>query len=317
MLAGGLKSQIVGENQILAQVKDALETARKAKSIDAVLDRLFLTAISCAKRIKNETSITRANPSAASAAVQLIGTSYPNLEGLDCLIIGNGTIGRQTAELLLRSGCRVSMTLRQHHQGETIVPPGCKTLAYDDRYRALPDYEVIISATVSPHCTLALDEVSKTWDGKKRLFIDLAVPRDMDPQLRKLPGLTLIDIDHLPNAETTGIGQREREKIESIIHEKIAEFSAWYTFRNYSGDINNIKAAAAAEIIKRLDSAIVEMELTAESREKLLNALSHNSQMVIGKMIYGLRDSLDSAIWEPCFEALKKSASKLSAGNSP
>jgi glutamyl-tRNA reductase len=273
MLAGGLRSQIIGENQILAQVKEALEIARKAKSIDTALDRLFLAAISCAKRIKTETAITRANTSAASAAVQLIESSYPTMEGLRCLIIGNGVIGRQTAELLLRSLCQVSITLRQHHQGGTIVPPGCKTITYDDRYHTLMDYEVIISATVSPHCTLTFDEVSEVWDGKRRLFIDLAVPRDIDPQLRNLPALALFDIDQLPNAGAAGIGQAEWKKIENIIHEDVEKYTAWYTFRNYSNDVDSIKAAAADEIVRRLDRTIRELELTAESREKLLNAL--------------------------------------------
>ena len=102
LLAGGLKSQILGENQILAQVKEAREIARQAGSIDSVLDRLFQMAIACAKRIKTETGITRANPSTAAAAADYAVSRHPQPEGLRCLVIGNGAVGRQTAELLSR-----------------------------------------------------------------------------------------------------------------------------------------------------------------------------------------------------------------------
>ncbi|GHV76033.1 glutamyl-tRNA reductase [Spirochaetia bacterium] len=308
LLTGGLESQIMGENQILAQVKEAWETARHAKSIDPALDRLFRTAVTCAKRIKTETGITRANPSTAAAAVSCIAARYPMLAGLRCMVIGNGVIGRLTAELLARRGCAVAITLRQHKQNLSVAPQGCAVLDYDDRYAALPGYDVVISATTSPHYTVTLTGLAATWDGRERLFIDLAVPRDMDSELQTLPGLTLVDMDHLVRADSAGPDDEEQKKIEAIVNEGIAEFSAWYGFRNHIDSIDDIREAASAEIVTRLERTIQGLVPDEESREKLRGAISHASEMVVGKMLFGLRETMESSAWEPCFGALREAA---------
>jgi glutamyl-tRNA reductase len=317
LLTGGLESQIMGENQILAQVKEAWETARQTKSIDPVLDRLFQTAVTYAKRIKTETGITRANPTTAAAAVRCIAARYPALAGgpggpagpkLRCLVIGNGVIGRQTAELLARKGCAVTITLRQHKQNLSVVPQGCAVLDYDDRCAALPGYDVVISATTSPHYTLTLADLAAAWDGRERLFIDLAVPRDMESELQTLPGLTLVDIDHLVSQDQAGLDDGEQKKIEAITKEGIAEFSVWYSFRNHIDRIGDIREAVSAEMVTRLERAIQALALDAESRATLRGAISHTSEMVVGKMLFGLRETLEACMWEPCFEALREAA---------
>jgi glutamyl-tRNA reductase len=307
LLAGGLKSQILGENQILSQVKEARETARQAGSIDSVLDRLFQMAVACAKRIKTETGITRANPSTAAAAADYVASRHPQLEGLRCMVIGNGVIGRQTAELLSRRGCAVEITLRQHKQNLSLAPQGCEAVDYDDRYAALSRNDVVISATTSPHYTLSLERVVKIWDKRPRLFIDLAVPRDMDPALKDLDGLSLVDIDHLPS-ESSGLDGGERKKIEGLIHEGIDEFIVWHSFRNHIDSIDDIRKAASTEILNRLDRTIQSLGLDADSGDKLRHALDHAAQMALGKLLFGLRETLESSVWEPCFAALREAA---------
>jgi glutamyl-tRNA reductase len=308
LLTGGLKSQILGENQILAQVKEAREIARQAGSIDSVLDRLFQMAVTYAKRIKTETGITRANPSTAAAAADYVASRYPDCKGLRCLVIGNGVIGRQTAELLSRRGCSVAITLRQHKQNLSLAPQGCGVIDYDDRYDALIHNDVVISATTSPHYTLSLENITKIWDKRPRLFIDLAVPRDMDPALGSLSGLSLVDIDHLASGGHAGLEEGERKKIEALIHEGIDEFTAWHSFRNHIDSIDAIREAASTEILKRLDSAIQSLGLDAGSRDKLRLGLAHASQMALGKILFGLRETLESGAWGLCFEALREAA---------
>jgi glutamyl-tRNA reductase len=224
------------------------------------------------------------------------------------MVIGNGVIGRLTAELLARKGCAVAITLRQHKQNLSVVPQGCAVLDYDDRYAALPGYDVVISATTSPHYTLTRPGLAATWDGRERLFIDLAVPRDMDSELQTLPGLTLVDIDHLVRADNAGPDDAEQKKIEAIIKEGIAEFSAWYGFRNHIDSIDDIREAASAEMVTRLERTIQALALDTESRDKLRGAISHASEMVVGKMLFGLRETMDACMWEPCFGALREAA---------
>jgi glutamyl-tRNA reductase len=313
LLSSGLKSLIFGEHQILAQVKGALDAAQKANSTDPALERLFQMAIGCAKRIKTETNINRADVSIALVAVERI-RAYSHehripLSDLTCLVIGNGVIGRQTAEHLVNVGCPVTITMRQHHQQKhTLVPQGCMVIDYDQRYACMGDYTVCISATTSPHYTLTFERLFPVWDARKALFIDLAMPRDIEPALRNLEGLTLIDLDQLGEGvleKNEPNEQSDEDAIQAIIHETMSEFANWYVFRDYLGSIAAIQQAASSDMVQRLNRHLADLELDAESQDRLRNALSHTSQMVVGKLLFGLRDTLDVSIWEPCFRALE------------
>jgi glutamyl-tRNA reductase len=316
LLSSGLKSLIFGEHQILAQVKGALDAAQKVKSTDPALERLFQMAIGCAKRIKTETNINRADVSIASVAVERI-QAYSHehhipLSDLRCLVIGNGVIGRQTAKHLVNVGCPVTITLRQHHQQkDTVVPQGCMVIDYDHRYACIENYTVCISATTSPHYTLTFERLDPVWDARKRLFIDLAMPRDMEPALRNLEGLTLLDLDQLGEGVLETLENLEKneksdeEAIHAILHETMREFAHWYAFRDYLGSIAAIQQAASTDMVWRLNRHLADLGLDAASQDRLRNALSHASQMVVGKLLFGLRDTLDVSIWEPCFRALE------------
>ncbi|MDR3160732.1 MAG: glutamyl-tRNA reductase [Spirochaetaceae bacterium] len=313
-LACGLKSLLRGENQILAQVKGALETARKAKSTDPVLDRLFQLAVTYAKRVKTETGLSRVNPSTASAVVKLIASSRDTMEGLRCMVIGSGVIGRQTAALLVRSGCRVTILSRRHRR-DAVIPSGCEAMGFDDRYRLLPECDVIISATASPHHTLTYDEVSRIIDRRDRLFIDLAVPRDMEAELGTLPGVTLLDIDRIRNEGPEGLRSGDRNSdegaVQRIIAEGIAEMSDWYKFRAYVDGIGEIKAAASRDMLMRLDRFIRDLGIAGETGVKLREGIAESSQKVLGKILFGLKDSLEPRLWEPCLRGIREAALRV------
>jgi glutamyl-tRNA reductase len=185
---------------------------------------------------------------------------------------------------------------------------------YDDRYAALLRNDVVISATTSPHYTVTLERVAEIWDKRPRLFIDLAVPRDMDPGLGDLSGLSLADIDCLTGEGSVGIDEGEQKKIEAIIREGIEEFTAWYSFRNHIDSIDAIRKAASTEIAIRMEGAIRSLGLDAGADDKLRLALAHASQMAAGKLLFGLRETLESSLWEPCFAALREAAG-LKPGN--
>jgi glutamyl-tRNA reductase len=307
-LSCGLRSRLRGENQILSQVKGALETARKAKSTDPVLDRLFQMAVTCAKRVKTETGLSRVNPSTASAVVKCIAASRGGMKGLRCMVIGNGVIGRQTSALLVRAGCRVIIPIRRRRQGQAVIPSGCEVIAFDERYRLLPECDVVISATTSPHHTLTCDEVSGVIDCRDRLFIDLAVPRDMEAELAALPGVTLLDIDHIRDGDAPWAV--EEEAVQKIIRQGIAELSDWYNFRAYLDGIGEIKEAASRDMLMRLDRFIRDLGIEGETAGKLREGIAETSQKVLGKILFGLRDSLEPRFWEPCFQGIREAALK-------
>jgi glutamyl-tRNA reductase len=149
---------------------------------------------------------------------------------------------------------------------------------------------------MSPHYTLTGEQVSPVWDKRKPLFIDLAMPRDMEPALGSLEGLTLIGIDKLGAGMAKKHAPADEAAIQGIRHEVLGEFTNWYAFRNYAGPVAAIRQAASADMALGLDAA---------SRNRLGHALSPASQRVLGKLLCALRDALNRRIWEPCLHALE------------
>jgi glutamyl-tRNA reductase len=315
-LACGLKSRITGENQILSQIKDAVEAARNYAL--PVLWRLFQSVVSSAKRVKTETGITRADVSIASAALDFIKAKGFDIRGASCLVIGSGVIGRLCAELFEKAGADITMTLRQHKNGKTLLNKNFRVIDYDDRYSLLQNYKIVISATVSPHHTLTYDEVSRctSFDGSLTgslggaVFLDLAMPRDIDPDIKKINGVTLFDIDEINNPAYSGVSRdyRINEQVKKIIDEETASFIEWYEFREYVEIIKAIRNEAAADLTERVSTDIKNCARDKTAEENLRRAVTRSAGKVMDKLLFGLRDNLDEALWKDCFAALFKSS---------
>jgi len=225
--ACGLRSQVLGEDQILAQVKTAIKQAREARAADDILEKLFQTAIASAKRVKTEIRVTTADASVAHAAIKKAREYKENLSGVKCLVIGNGEMGRLTAELLVLEGAEVSITLRKHKQGKNSVPDGCKVADYDRRYEIMPECDIIVSATISPHYTIKKESAAFIASAARQfLFIDLSVPRDIDERIADFENAVLIDMDHIGMAPA--INQKALAESKRIIAKYIEKFYKWY-----------------------------------------------------------------------------------------
>ena len=199
----GLKSQILGEDQILTQVKTAATLAREAGSQDAILETLFRTASSCGKAVKTMGRLTERSTSAAHSAVAVMEQNFGQIKGKKAVVIGNGEMGRLAAGLLQEKGCKVTVTLRSYHHGQTLVPAGCDVIAYEKRYEAMDGADMLVSATTSPHYTVSTDEFSaltkprrlwsiwqsraiysRRWVSLRRCIISTALtaPRELTPR---------------------------------------------------------------------------------------------------------------------------------------
>jgi glutamyl-tRNA reductase len=305
-LASGLKSQITGENQILAQIKDADTAAREAGSALTVLRRLFQSAVTCAKRVRTETGLARADVSTASAALDFLAASGVDVKGAECLVIGSGVVGRLCADLFKRAGANVTMTLRRHGAGKTPAGGNVRLIDYDERYALLPDYRIVISATVSPHHTIAYPEAVKVLNGREIVFLDLAVPRDIDPAIKKIDGVSCFGIDEISRpAREKRVDVDEAKK---IIDEEAAAFAEWYKFRFHIKTVMEIRNEAAADIAWRAGRVIKKYALDEIEEACLTRAVTEAAGKVMDKMLYGLRDNLDSALWADCLAALHKAA---------
>ena len=236
-VASGLDSQIMGDDQIITQVREALELSRGQNCTDSFLETMFNRSIHAAKVIKtNVLSGSLGTSSVPQKTVEKLKTISPlagsPLAGKNALVIGSGKIGRLVAELLIRENMRVTITLRSHNKGKkgVSIPDKADTISYDKRYRAVENAAIVISATTSPHLTLLYNEVSAL---KKlpNIIVDLAVPRDVEPSIKSLPGVTLLTIDDI-SGETRRLPPESVSMIEGIIAEHIAKYSQWVERKN-------------------------------------------------------------------------------------
>jgi len=226
-VAAGAESQIWGDDQIVTQVDDALKTAQKMKATDTILNVVFRNGVSAGKKVKTLVDFKVDDNSTAARAVKLIRTN-PELKKV--LVIGNGMIGRAAADYLVKAGLKGDMTLRQYRHGENIVPRGCGTVNYSDRYAVMDQYDAVISATTSPHYTVYYDEV-RNLSRIPEVFIDLAVPRDIDPKIEELPYVRYYDIDTLGRDIRDARQEEQMKEIEAIIDKYMDDFHKWYSFR--------------------------------------------------------------------------------------
>ena len=240
-VACGLRSQILGEDQILTQVKTAIALARTAGTSDSILETLFRTASACGKAAKTAGRLTGLPTSAAHQAVAALEDRMGGLSGRRALVIGNGEMGRLTASLLRNAGCTVTVTLRSYRHGETVVPAGCAVAPYDDRYRAMEGMDLLVSATTSPHYTVMLEPFIEVAD-PPRVLVDLAIPRDIQPELgERIPGVVLLNVDDL--SQRTGADAKELARVHGTIHAYMERFYQWNNYRESLPVLEEVKAA--------------------------------------------------------------------------
>ena len=186
-LASGLKSQILAEDQIITQVKDALALAREAYCTDNVLEVLFRMAVTAAKRVKTEVIFSRGNISVIHQALACLENQGFHLKGKTCMVIGNGEMGKVAALALKEAGADVTVTVRQYRSGMVSIPKGCGRIHYGDRMEFLPKCDLAVSATASPNFTLTRQLLEEAEIPGHMVLIDLAVPRDIEPSAGALP----------------------------------------------------------------------------------------------------------------------------------
>lgn len=226
-VAAGAMSQIWGDDQIVTQVDDAVKAAQKAKASDAILNTMFRIGVSAGKKVKTLVDFKVNDNSTAARAVSVI-KKCPSVRRV--LVIGNGMIGRAVAELLVRAGYETTMTLRQYRHGKNVFPKGVSIVPYEERYQAVAEHDGVISATLSPHCTVYYDGV-KDLPRIPQVFVDLAVPRDIDPRVAELDQVSYYDVDDISRDTRDAKQEEQMKEIENIIEKYQEDFHKWYQYR--------------------------------------------------------------------------------------
>lgn len=305
-LSCGLKSKILGEDQILTQVKDALSLAREHYTTDNVLEVLFRMAVTAAKRVKTEVTLSTANQSVIHQAIKDLEKRHYTVKGKTCMVIGNGEMGRLTALALKEAGGDVTVTVRQYKSGIVEIPEGCKRIDYGRRMELFPKCDLIVSATASPNYTLKEYCVKEAGVYKPMILIDLAVPRDIEPAIGQCLGITLYDIDSFRIDVMSEALKNNILKAERILQEQKKEFLFWYEGRDVISKVHEIKDQAVSDLDLRMNKVIKKTSMEQKEQIELKESLDTAMGKVVTKMLFGLRDMVSEETFRECVEGLEK-----------
>jgi glutamyl-tRNA reductase len=233
-VTASLDSMVVGEAQIVAQLKAAYQLACDGGCTSVVFNRLFRHALEVGKRVRSETAIGERPVSVSSAAVELARQVFGKLEHRVVLILGAGETSELTA-VHLRSG-GVARLLVSNRTGESAADLASKVggaaVPWDEIESHLTVADIVISSTAAPHHVVTRALVETAMERRKHrpmLFIDLAVPRDLDPEIGRVADAYLYDIDDLRQVVEQNRGEREREAVraEQIVHQELGKVNSW------------------------------------------------------------------------------------------
>lgn len=300
-VAAGMKSQIFGDDQIVTQVRQALDLGYEAQCMDSVLGALLRRAVAAGKRVKSQTRLTGVPSSAAARGVERAQTFFGGLDGKQAVVIGNGEMGRLAAGLLRQAGCRVTITLRSYRHGETIVPAGCATHAYEDRFALIDGADLVFSATTSPHFTLTAGQLL-AMRTPPRLLVDLAMPRDIDADAATLPGVTVWNLDDL--GRLADENAEERARAQAILDREYAEFKAWYDYRQALPVMGLIKDAACERV--HFDHQYEDLARSGDWDGVIQLAVGKTVDMLLG----GMKDIVSEERLAGCLRHIKKGSGR-------
>lgn len=286
-VASSLDSMVVGETEILGQVRAGFSEAVKAETQDAVLSRLFHTAVRTGRRARNETGIGDGALSVSSIAAQQARALIPDISTARILVVGAGEAGQLAAQALVAAGARdVVVTNRTYDRAESVASAlGGTAVPIEELGAALVSAQVVIGAAGAAHPLVdaALVERSlMTRDGVPLVIIDIAMPRTVDPATRALSGVVYYDLDDLQALADRASMARASEiaAVEAIVAEETARFAAWGarlhvapTIAALTDQTEALRRAEVAKVLRRLRTEGVDRSHVEELMEAATRGL--------------------------------------------
>lgn len=288
-VAGSLDSMVLGEAQILGQVRDAYRASTEEQSAGSVLNRLFHTSLRVGKRVRTETGIGDSSLSVPRVAVQLAEDVFGSLDGRTALVLGAG----EMSEMVIRD-------LRERGIGEVRIANRTAARARDLAERVggvavdfasvageLPGVDVIVSSTGSGEWVVGNEEVARALARREGplFFVDIAVPRDIDPVVQTLERAYVYDIDDLQAVVDHNAGEREEaaERAEEIVEPAVFEFMGWMSTLNVVPLIRELRDEAEKVREHEISKALKRTDLTPEQAE----AVEKMSRSLVNKLLHG------------------------------
>jgi len=250
-VAAGLDSAVLGESEVLAQVRAAWEAAHVEGAAGPVLSGLFRHAVEVGKRVRSETAIARGTTSVSQAAVALAADRLGGLAGRRVMVLGAGDMGEGMAVALAGAGVAdVLVANRTTTRAATLADRvGGRAVEVDDLPAALAGVDVLLTSTGASEPLLTVDDlvpVLPLRNGRELLIVDVAVPRDVEPAVRRLGGVTVLDLDDLRDFARAGLDLRRREvaRVQSIIEEEVADYVGDAVARQVAPTVASLRSRA-------------------------------------------------------------------------
>ncbi len=315
-VACGLESMILGEFEILGQVRAAYEISDQHKSVGPILTALFHSAIHTGKRAHTETAIGRGAASVAYAAVDLARQQIGKLKECGVLVIGSGEMGQRAMKNLCADGVKSLFVINRtyNHAVETANDLGGKALPFSELEAALTQADVVISATDAPHIILSAAAIARAMSTRPQralCLIDIALPRDIEPTAKQIPNVHLFDLDDLKQVAEENRIEREKQAahVQMIIAEELEEFWHWYLARRAAPTIAALRERAESIRIAELDKALRRLgHLDLSERDR--NVIAALSSSILNKLLAApttrLKESAQSGDGQIYLDALRE-----------
>jgi glutamyl-tRNA reductase len=281
-VASGLDSMILGEPQILGQVRRAYSAASAAGATGPVLDRLLQHGLAAAKRIRTETGISRHAVSVAFAAVVLARKIFGELEGRSALLLGAGKMTELAARHLRSGGVTRIVVVNRTYDAAVLLAGrlGGEAVHWDDATAQLERVDVVVTGTAAPEPVLRVEHVQKAMRARRNrplFLIDLAVPRDVEPDVNALDNVYLYDIDDLQGVIDTNLEERKREaaKASALVEREVDLFERWRQSLEVAPTIQALRDSLHELRKAELDRFRRRIGPLAPKQEDAVDALTH------------------------------------------
>ncbi|MZH05212.1 MAG: glutamyl-tRNA reductase [Nitrospinae bacterium] len=289
-VSSSLDSMVLGEAQILGQVKDAYSTARAFSSTGMVLNQLFEKAFNVAKKVREETGISERGVSISSAAVELAKKIFEDLENHSVMLVGTGEMAELAAKHLISYGVKtVYVASRTYERAAALAQTlnGC-ALDFDSFKEEMHRADIIITSTAAPKFIIHKEMMEAAIHKRKNkpiFLIDIAVPRDIAPEVNDLENVYLYDIDDLQNVVNANMEERQKEAENAmeIIKQEVAKFNNWFSTLDAVPTIVEMRNRAEGMRALEVDKTLKNMDhLTPDDKD----AIHQLTQSLVNKILH-------------------------------
>ncbi len=289
-VASSLDSMVMGEAQILGQLKDAFDLALKAKTTSAILNKLIKKAISVAKRVRTETRLAEGAVSISSAAVELAKKIFGELDGKKVMLLGAGEMAELAAQHLLGNGVKnIKVANRTYERAEELANEfKGDTIRFEHFPDELVNVDILLCATGAQHYVVTRDMVNRALKERRHkpiFMIDISNPRNIDPEVDKIDNIYLYDIDDLQGVVGANVQgrQREAEKAEEIILQEVETYLQWERALDAVPTIVDLREKVEDVRKRELEKTLGSLNGITEDQRRAVEAMS---QAIVNKLLH-------------------------------